>query len=190
MGSDSEDEVSTLSDPMAWAATPLTLGHGLRLIRSYGEGSASSDPRGLDFISPVRQGEISALPIPWGSDLLPDKSSGPRVGPEPLQPLWHGGARPEAHLGCILMRLAIASGHAGRLTSPIASTCRHCATNSLPNHHPTSVNQRQLTGTVLPAPRMASIKGPFDHSVRSDGMEDKNDAQRPHACCSGQQDPI
>ena len=87
------------------------------------------------------------------------------------------------------MRLAVASGHAGRLTSPTASTGQHCAANSLPNHHPTSVNQRQLTGTVLPAPRMASIKGPFDHSVRSDGIKDKNDARRPHVCCSGQQDP-
>ena len=29
----------------------------------------------------------------------------------------------------------------------------------------------------------------FDHSVRSDVMEDKNGARRPQVCCSGQQDP-
>ena len=121
--------------------------------------------------------------------MLPDKSSGPRVGPEPFQPLWHGGACPRARLGRILMRLVVVSGHAGRLTSPIASIGQHCAANSLLDHRPTSVNRRQLTGTVPPAPRMASVKGPFDHSIRLDGMEDKNGARRPHVCCSGQQDP-
>ena len=121
--------------------------------------------------------------------MLPDKSSGPRVGPEPLQPLRHGGARQRALLERILMRLAVASGHARRLMSIIASTGQHCAANSLPDHRPTSVDRRQLTGTVPPAPRMASVRGPFDHFVRSDGMEDKNGARRPHVCCSGQQDP-
>ena len=121
--------------------------------------------------------------------MLPDKSSGPRVEPEPLQPLWHGGARLGAHLGRVLMQLAVASGHAGRLMLPTMSIGQHCAGNSLPDHRPTSVNQRQLTGTVLPAPRMASVRGPFDHSIRSEGTEDKSSARRPHVCCSGQQDP-
>ena len=60
--------------------------------------------------------------------------------------------------------------------SIIASTGQHCAANSLPDHCPTSVNRRQLTGTVPLAPRMASVRGPFDHSARSDGMGDKNGA--------------
>ena len=176
MGTDSEDEVSTSSEPKAWAATPPTPGCGLRLVRSHGEGSASSDTRGSNSVSPGPKGEISASPVPWGLDLLPNKSSGPRVGLEPFQPLWHGGACPRARLGRILMRLVVVSGHAGRLTSPTASTGQHCAINSLPDHRPTLVDRRQLTGTVPPAPRMASVRGPFDHSIRLDGMEDKNDA--------------
>ena len=87
------------------------------------------------------------------------------------------------------MQLAVTSGHAGKLTSPIASTGQHCTANSLLDHRPTSVNRCQLTGTVPPAPRMASVRGPFDHSVRSDGMEDRNDARHLHVCCSIQQDP-
>ena len=86
------------------------------------------------------------------------------------------------------MQLAVASGHAGKLASPIASTGQHCATNSLPDHRPTSVDRRRLTGTVSSAPRMASVRGPFDHSIYLDGMEDKNDARCPHVCYSGQQD--
>ena len=121
VGCDSEDEVSASSYPKAWAPTPLTLGRGLRLIRSHGEGSALSDPRGSDSVSPGPQGKISASPVPWGSDLLPDKSSGPRVGPEPLQPLRRGGARPGARLERVLMQLAVALDHAGRLMSPTAS---------------------------------------------------------------------
>ena len=121
--------------------------------------------------------------------MLPDKSIGRRVGPEPLQPLRREGTCPGARLGRVLMRLAVASGHAGRLTSPTASTGQHCAANSLLDHRPTSVDPRQLNGNVPPAPRIASVRGPFDHSVRSDGMEDKNGARRPHVCCSGQQDP-
>ena len=66
MGFDSEDEVAASSYPKAWAPTPLTLGRRLRLIQSHGEGSASTDPQGLDFISPSRQGEISTSPVPWG----------------------------------------------------------------------------------------------------------------------------
>jgi len=69
-----------------------------------------SDPRGSDSVSPGPQGEISASSVPWGSDLLSDKNSGPREGPEPLQPLRHGGARPGARLGRILIQLAVASG--------------------------------------------------------------------------------
>ena len=139
---------------------------GLRLVQRPGS----------DSVSPGPQGEISASPIPWESDLLPDKSNGPRVGLEPLQPLRHGGAQPGARLGRVLMRLAVASGHCGKLTSLIMLIGQHYAANSLPKHRPMSVNWHQLTGAVLPAPRMASVRGPFDHSVRSDGMEDKNDA--------------
>ena len=87
------------------------------------------------------------------------------------------------------MRLEVPLGHAGRLTSPTASIGHHCAVNSLPDHRPTPVDRRQLTGTVPPAPCMASVRGPFDHSVCSDGMEDKNDARHLHVCCSGQQNP-
>ena len=93
--------------------------------------------------------------------MLPNKSSGPRVGPEPLQPLRHGGARPGARLGRDLMRLAVASGHAGRLTSPTPSTGQHCAANSLPDHCPTSVDRRQWTGTVPLAPCMAFVRDPL-----------------------------
>ena len=178
MGFNSKDEVSASSDPKAWAATSLTPGCGLRLVRSHGEGSASSDPRVLDSVSLGPQGEISASLVPLGSNLLPDKSSGPRVGPEPLQPLRRGGARPEARLGRVLMRLAVASGHAGRLTSPTASTSQHCATNSLPKHRPTLLNQHQLTSAILPAPRMASVRGSSNHFVRSDGTEHKNGVRR------------
>ena len=121
--------------------------------------------------------------------MLPDKSSGPRVGPKPLQPLQHGGARLGARLGHDLMQLAVTSSLARRLTSPTPSIGQHCAANSLPDHRPTSVDRHQLTGIVPPAPRMASVRGPFDHSVRSDGMEDKNGARHTHVCCSGQQDP-
>ena len=173
--SNSEDEISAPSAPKGRATprpTPRTRfpprptpRRGFQLVRSHRKGSASSDPRGSDSVSPG----------PWESDLLPDKSSGPGVGPEPLQPLRHGGARPGARLGRVLMRLAVASGYAGRLTSPIASTGQHYATNSPPEHHPMSVNWR-----------MASVRGPFDHSFRSDRMEDKNGARRPHVCCSGQ----
>ena len=121
--------------------------------------------------------------------MLSDQSSGPRVGLKLLQPLRHGGAHLGARLGHVLMRLAIASGHAGKLTSPIASTGQHCAANSLPDHRPTSVNRRPLTGTVPLAPRMASVRGPSDHSVHSDGIEDKNGARRSHVSCSNQQNP-
>ena len=103
VSSDSEDEVFASSDPKAWAPTPPTPGRGLRLIRPYGESSALSDLRGSDFVSPGPQGGISASPVPWGSDLLSDKNSGPRVGPEPLQPLWSGGASLGARLGRVLM---------------------------------------------------------------------------------------
>ena len=123
--SDSEDEVSASSDTKAWAPTLRmrflphpTPRRGLQLIRFHGEGSALSDPRGSDSVSPGSQGAISASPDPWGSDLLPDQSSGPRVGLEPLQPLQHRSARLGARLGRVLMRLAVASGHAGKLTSP------------------------------------------------------------------------
>ena len=64
VSSNSEDEVSASFDPKAWAPTPPTSGHGLQLVRSHGEGSASSDPRGSDSVSPGPQGEISALPVP------------------------------------------------------------------------------------------------------------------------------
>ena len=93
--------------------------------------------------------------------MLPDKNSGTGVGPEPLQPLRHGGACPGACLGRDLMRLAIASGHAGRLTSPTPSIGQHRATNSLPDHRPTSVDRRQLTGTVPPAPYMPFVRDPL-----------------------------
>ena len=83
------------------------------------------------------------------------------MGPEPLQPLQHGGTRLGAHLGRVLMRLVVASGHAGRLMLPIASIGQHCAANSLPDHRPTLVDQRQLTSTVLSARRMALVRDPL-----------------------------
>jgi len=110
-----------------------------------------------------------------------------------VAPRWHPNRfnhyGMEAHHRRVLMRLAVASGHAGRLTSPTVSIGWHCAANSLPDHHPMSVNRHQLTSTVPSTPRMASVRGPFDHSVRSDGMKDKNGARRSHICRSGQQDP-
>ena len=62
--SDSEDEVSASFDPKAWAGTPPAPGRGVQLVRSHGEGSASSDPRGSDYVSPGPKGEIFASPIP------------------------------------------------------------------------------------------------------------------------------
>ena len=59
------------------------------------------------------------------------------------------------------MRLEVPLGHAGRLTSPTASTGQHCAANSLPHHRPISVDQHQLTDTVQPTPRMASVRDPL-----------------------------
>ena len=148
--SDAEDEVSASSDPQ---------GPGHVSSDAEDEVPASPNPRGSDSVSPSSQGEIFASPDPWGSDLLPDQSSGPRVGLESLQPLRHGSARSGARLGRVLMRLAVASGHVGKLASSIASTDQHCAANSLPDHRPTPVDRASVDWHCTASPPYGLCQG-------------------------------